>query len=166
MTSPGKRTAPVDGAGMRPVLPRALVILLGAASAVIVIAGMEAIAWLLGPAFLALIIVIALAPVRGWLRRKGWPGWLRTLVLIVLVYGVLLFLALGIVVSVARLATVLPQYAAKADDVVGSITDALAGFGVGQAQLDAAASILMTPTPTPTATAPVPVVPAVSHFGG
>lgn len=140
--TPHKRIAPVDGAGMRRALPRALVILLGAASAVIVIAGMQAIAWLIGPAFLALIIVIALAPVQGWLRRKGWPGWLRTLVLIVLVYGVLLFLALGIVISVARLATVLPQYASEADDVVGSITDALARFGVGQGQLDAAASSL------------------------
>lgn len=130
------------GTGPRRGLPRALVILLGAASSVIVIAGMQAIAWLIGPAFLALIIVIALTPVQGWLRRKGWPGWLRTLVLIVLVYGILLFLALGIVISVARLATVLPQYAAKADDLVRSVTDELAKFGVDPAQVNTAASSL------------------------
>ena len=31
-------------------------------------------AWLIGPAFLALIIVIAVTPVQRWLRTKGWPG--------------------------------------------------------------------------------------------
>jgi predicted PurR-regulated permease PerM len=132
----------VGGTGPRRGLPRALIILLGAASAVIVIAGMQAIAWLIGPAFLALIIVISLTPVQEWLRGKGWPGWLRTLVLIVLVYGILLFLALVIVISVARLAGLLPQYAAKADDLVRSVTDKLAKFGVDPAQLKTAASSL------------------------
>ena len=47
---------------------------------------------------MALIIVIAIAPVQGWLRRRGLPGWATTLVLILCVYGVLILLALGIVV--------------------------------------------------------------------
>lgn len=32
----------------------------------IIIAGLQATAWLIGPAFMALIIVIAVAPVQGW----------------------------------------------------------------------------------------------------
>jgi AI-2 transport protein TqsA len=59
----------------RGALPRALVILIGAAATVVVVAGIQATAWLIGPAFLALIVVIAVAPVHGWLRRHGWPGW-------------------------------------------------------------------------------------------
>ena len=50
------------------------------AAAVVVFAGVRATAWLIGPAFMALIIVIAVAPVHGWLRRHGWPGWAMTLV--------------------------------------------------------------------------------------
>src|SRR3954447_20596212 len=94
----------------RAVLPRALVILLGAGAAVLVLAGVRSVAWLIGPIFLALIIVIALKPVQTWLLRRGWPAWVTTLVLIVLVTGVLVVLGLVFVVSIARLAALVPQY--------------------------------------------------------
>jgi len=123
-------------------MPRALIILGGMASAVIAIAGVQAIAWLIGPAFMALIVVIAVAPVHGWLRRHGWPGWATTLVLILLVYSILLSLALGIVLSVARLATELPTYASQADGLVASLTARLAELGVGPEQIRQAASSL------------------------
>ena len=62
-----------NGAGpRRGALPRALVILIGAAAAVVVVAGIQATAWLIGPAFMALIVVIAVAPVQGWLT----PPWM------------------------------------------------------------------------------------------
>ena len=123
-------------------MPRALVILVGAAATVIVVAGVQAVAWLIGPAFMALIIVIAVAPVQGWLRRHGWPGWATTLVVILLVYAIMLVLALGVIISVARLATELPQYAAKADGLVTSATAQLAALGVGPEQLQQAAGSL------------------------
>jgi predicted PurR-regulated permease PerM len=63
---------------------------------------------------MALIVVIAVAPVQGWLRRHGWPGWATGLVVLVLVYAIMLRLALGTVVSIARLATELPKYASAA----------------------------------------------------
>jgi AI-2 transport protein TqsA len=123
-------------------LPRALVILLGMAALVVVVAGVRAVAWLIGPAFMALMIVIAVAPVQGWMHRRGWPGWAATLVLIICVYGLLLLLALGMIFSVARLATELPQYASKADTLVSSATSELARWGVGPDQLKQAASSL------------------------
>jgi predicted PurR-regulated permease PerM len=126
----------------RGALPRALVILIGAAAAVVVVAGVQATAWLIGPAFMALIVVIAVAPVQGWLKRHGWPGWATTLVVVLLVYAILLGLALGIIISVARLATVLPQYASAAQGLVDSATARLAGLGVGPEQLKQAAGSL------------------------
>ena len=98
-------------------------------------AGARSIAWLIGPVFLALILVIALAPVQTWMRRRGWPGWLSTLVLILLVYAVLLAMIASIVVSIARLATEMPQYANQAQQFVTAATNLLAHYGVGPEQL-------------------------------
>ena len=119
-----------------------MVILIGAAAAVVLVAGIQATAWLIGPAFMALIVVIAVAPVQGWLKRHGWPGWATTLVVILLVYAILLGLALGIIISVARLATELPQYASAAQGLVESATARLATLGVGPEQLRQAAGAL------------------------
>jgi AI-2 transport protein TqsA len=121
-------------------MPRSLVILLGAGAAVLVLAGVRAVAWLVGPIFLALIIVIALSPVQTWLRRRGWPAWLTTLVLVVLVSGVLVVLALVVVVSVARLAALLPQYADRSGDLLRSLATSLEGLGVEPEQLEDAVS--------------------------
>jgi AI-2 transport protein TqsA len=141
--SPSTTGLRANGAGPRvPVLPRALVVLLGAAAVVVVLAGVRAVAWLIGPIFMALIVVIAVAPVQSWLRRKGWPGWATTLVLVLLVFAVMLALALGIIFSMARLATELPQYAPSATDVVNSATAELAKLGVGPDQIKQAASSL------------------------
>jgi AI-2 transport protein TqsA len=145
ITTPDPGPAQSDAGGphaWRAGMPRALVILVGAAAAVVVVAGIQATAWLIGPAFMALIVVIAVAPVHGWLRRHGWPGWATTLVLILLVYGILLALALGIIFSLARLGTELPQYASKADGLVNSASAKLAALGVGSEQLKQAASSL------------------------
>ncbi|OLL83398.1 hypothetical protein Ae263Ps1_0453c [Pseudonocardia sp. Ae263_Ps1] len=130
------------GAVAQPSMPRALVILLGLAAATIAAAGMQAVAWLIGPAFMALIIVIAVAPVQGFLRRHNWPGWATTLVVVLLVYAILLGLALGIVYSVARLATELPQYAGSATALVNRATAGLAAMGIGPEQLQQAAGSL------------------------
>lgn len=115
--------------------------LLGATAAVVVIvAGMQFSAWLLSPVFLAMVVVIAAVPLSQWLRRKGWPEWLATTVLIVVVYATIAALVLTIAVSVASLASLLPTYADRANELVGNITDILAKFGVGPEQIRQAAS--------------------------
>jgi len=114
--------------------------LLGAGSAVLVLAGIRSVAWLVGPIFLALMIVIAIAKVQNALLRRGWPAWLSTLVLVLLVAGVLVVFALVFVVSIARLAALLPQYADQADKTLQSIASSLQGLGVDPAQLKSAVS--------------------------
>lgn len=116
-------------------LPRGLIILLGLAAGVIAAAGVQAMAWLVGPMFLALTIVICVSPLQVWLRRHGFPRWAATVVLVLAVYAVLLGMVLVLVVSVARLATELPQYAARADEMIAEATSALSRFGVGPDQL-------------------------------
>ena len=107
-----------------------------------VFVGVRAMAWLIGPVFLALIIVIAVAPVQSWLRSKGWPGWASTLVVVLAVYAIVFSLALAIIVSIARLGTELPKYASQGGDLVDSVTAQLAKWGVGPEQIKQAAGSL------------------------
>ena len=110
--------------------------LLGAGAAVLVLAGVRATAWLIGPMFLALMVVIAFYPVQARLRRHSWPEWLTTLVLVLLVVGVLVSFGLVVVVSLAQLAGLLPQYADRADDLLQSLSGALSSLGAPAGQLD------------------------------
>src|SRR5207237_276869 len=75
----------------------------------------------------AMVVVIAIAPVQGWLRRHGAPRWLSTMVLLVLVWSVLLGFVALLVASVAQLAALLPNYSGRAQDlrngVVGDLND-------------------------------------------
>jgi AI-2 transport protein TqsA len=114
--------------------------LLGAGAAVLVLSGIRATAWLIGPAFLALIVVIALYPILAWLRRHNWPEGITTLVLVLLVVGVLASFGLIVVVSLAQLAALLPQYADRADQLLASMAGSLSSFGVEPGQLDEATS--------------------------
>ena len=61
---------------------------------------------------------------------------------VILVYAILFGLALGIIVSVAQLATELPKYASTAQGLVTSATAQLAALGVGPEQLQQAAGSL------------------------
>lgn len=123
-----------DGARSVVLLPRTLVVLLELAAAVVVVAGVRSAAWLVGPVFLALVIVITVHPLHARMRARL-PGWAATTLLVLVVYGVLVVLAGVVVVSLARLATLLPSYAPEFNDLLSSVTAELARFGVGVAQL-------------------------------
>ena len=126
----------------RPVLPGVVILLIGFASGFLILAGLYFTAWLVGPVFLALMIVIAVSPVQSYLLRHGWPAWLATLVLVLLVVALMLVFAVVIVVSIARLAELLPQYSDRADDLLTSLAGSLQQFGVDPATLqDAVSSI-------------------------
>lgn len=120
-----------------PPLPRTLVVLLGGAAAVIIVAGLRSSSELIAPAFLALVLTICAHPLRGWLKRYGVPGWLATTAVIVTVYVVLLLLVLSMVVSVARLAELLPQYQQDLQNLVSDATTWLTKFGVDEKQINA-----------------------------
>ncbi|HET6394585.1 MAG TPA: AI-2E family transporter [Blastococcus sp.] len=143
---PGPAASPEASSARRQrrldVIPRSLIMLLGAGAAVLVLGGIRATSWLIAPAFLALMIVIALYPVQAWLRRHDWPDWLTTLVLVFLAVGVLASFVVVVVVSLAQLAALLPQYADRADDLLASLAGSLSSFDVAPGQLQEAVSAI------------------------
>ncbi len=141
----GLATAEATGADARPGddaawgMPRGLIVLLGGASAVLVVAGMQAFRGILAPTMLALMFTVCVSPMQAWLRRRI-PTWLATFAALVVVYATLLLLILVLGVSIARLATLLPTYADQAQQLQTDLTDALARFGVGKGEIQTALS--------------------------
>lgn len=123
-------------------IPRALVVVGGAAATVVVAAGLQAAAWLVGPVFLALVVVITIDPVRRRLLGLGLPAWAATSLVVLIVVGATIALAGLVLVAVGQLVTILPGYADEANAVVASGTTALGQFGVGPEQLRALAASL------------------------
>lgn len=119
------------------VLPRGLMILLGFAAATITIAGMRSVGSILGPAFLAMVLMITVFPIRGWMVRHKVPSWLATALTILAVYGILVALLVALVVSIGRLAALVPTYTPEINDLVDRIGDFLRDQGVKQEQVDA-----------------------------
>src|SRR3712207_6020609 len=126
---PGPEPATTEA---RPLLPRALVVWLGMGAAVLVLAGVRSVAWLINPVVPALVVVITLSPAQAWARRRGWPAWLTTPVLLVIVFGVVLLFAPVLLVSVARLAAPLPPYRDQADRLLRNASAGLERFGVSE----------------------------------
>ena len=116
-------------------MPRWMVLLIGAATATIAIAGVRSIAWLVGPVLLALVVVIALTPVQRFLQRHGWPRWAGATVLLLLVWTVLLAFVGLLVVSIAQFAALLPDYAPQAEALIASVVSDLNDRGIVSGQL-------------------------------
>jgi len=92
---------------------------------------------IVAPVLLALVLVIAVHPVTGILRRRGVPGWLATTITVVAVLGLILGLAAALALSIARLATILPEYDDNFAELVANVQSGLASLGVGRAEIQA-----------------------------
>jgi predicted PurR-regulated permease PerM len=119
-------------------LPRGLLIVLGLAGATVAVAGLKAVSSLAAPAFLALVLTIAVHPVRGWLLRWHLPGWVVTLLMTIVVYALLLGLALSLVIATARFATLLPTYRDEFNGILDDIKPLLQDAGIGSEQISGA----------------------------
>ena len=126
-------TSPVSA---RHSLPRAVVVLLAVAALTITLAGVRSVSGIIGPTFLALLLVVTVQPIRGWLESKGVPLWLASIVTVVVTYLILIALTLSLVVAVGRLAVIVPQYSDRIDDLVNDIGSWLQSRGVGQDQVN------------------------------
>jgi AI-2 transport protein TqsA len=117
--------------------PFALTMLVGVAALTIALAGARAIADIIGPVFLALVLTISLHPIRIWLERHRFPELVASVVLLLAAYLVLFLLSLALIVSVAQLAELLPQYSDQLTAVVMDAGNTLKSLGVQQEQINA-----------------------------
>ena len=127
----------VDSGAQWP-LPRGLIVLLGAAAASLTIGGVRAASEIIGPIFLALVLTVAVHPLRGYLvDSHRWPTWAGTLAAILAAYVVLVAVLAALVYSAAKFAGLLPLYKEDLHQLVTSITDAWSRAGLPQQQADA-----------------------------
>jgi AI-2 transport protein TqsA len=118
-------------------LPRALVILLGLGAATLAVAGMKATAGIIAPTMLGIILVLTVAPARGWVERWGAPSWAAGLTTIALVYLILIGMIASLVLCVAKLAQIIPDYADQFTDLVSSAGAWLQSQGLQESQVEA-----------------------------
>ena len=116
-------------------------LLLGVAAFTIALAGMRAVADIVGPVVMALVITITLHPIRTRLERRL-PGWATSGVMLVLAVLLLSAFAFALIVSVAQLASLVPGYTAQIQDGVAETVTVLKDAGVQQEQIDAVATAL------------------------
>ena len=122
--------------------PRAATVLVGTAAAILALIGLRQLDWLVGPVFLALVLVLLVHPLHGWLRRHRIPTVAALLILLVSIYGVILVIVSIVVVSLARLARLIPRYAGEVGVLVQDIRDLLALVGVGPEQARALTAMI------------------------
>ena len=123
-------------------LPRTALVLIVAASIVIVLAGVRATADIIGPAVLALVLTITVHPIRRRLVRRGLPEWLVSLAVVVSVYLLLIGVSVSVVYSLGRLAALVPSYAADLQTYVDDISGWLKDQGIGEQQVASMAGSL------------------------
>ena len=119
----------------RPLIPRALVLVSVPAMLAISAVLLKELAWLFGPVTLALVIVILVHPVHSWLIKVGIPKAVALIGLLIVIFGLVLGLIAIIVLSLARLATILPNYIPAASERLQGIIDLMRRIGVGSEQV-------------------------------
>lgn len=110
------------------------VLLLGIAAAVVVLAGLRAVSSVAGPFFLALVLTVAVTPLRAMLMRRGLPYLVAALVPLAVVLLGLLAMAVSLALSGARLAALIPGYTTELSRSGDQIIELVTRFGVTAAE--------------------------------
>lgn len=131
------RSRPDDGGatGDRRVVPRALMILVGLAAGWIVLSGMQHLAELIVPVFLALNLMIAVHPLGAAIDRAGLPRIVGALANMLTVLVALVVFFGAIAWAIAQLVNELPLYSDRFNTLLGQGLDVAARLGVSQDQL-------------------------------
>src|SRR4029453_10052729 len=116
-------------------LPRGLIILLGLAAALVAALGMREFSKILGPVFLALVLSIAVHPVRRFADRHRWPAWLGVILSLLAVYGIVAGLFAILVIAGIQFATLLQDYAPQFQAFLQDAVQVLESLGVSQQKL-------------------------------
>lgn len=115
-------------------LPRTLVVLLGAAAAVVTVAGMRSTAFIIGPTLLSLVLTMTVHPLRIRLKRSM-PGWAASTLCFTLILAVLAALGLSLIISAARFADLAASYSGDFHAKVSDLTSQLESLGVSSSNV-------------------------------
>jgi AI-2 transport protein TqsA len=116
-------------------LPRGLIILLGVAAALVVAVGMRQFANILGPVFLALVLSIAVHPIRRLAARYHLPAWLGMILSLVAVYAIVFGLFAILVVAGIQFASLLQSYGPQFQAFLQDAAAALETVGISSQQI-------------------------------
>ena len=83
--------------------------------------------------FLALIIVLCVAPVLRWLKGKGLPSWLAFLLTLLAIIVAVVVLVLFLAYSLGQLTEAVPTYVAQLDVAKHSLENRIATLGIDPA---------------------------------
>ncbi|MEO3782396.1 AI-2E family transporter [Actinocorallia sp. B10E7] len=120
----------------RPVrLAPGLLVLMGLASAALVLTFLRTASAWAAPAALALMLTIAVHPIRDRLARMGAPEWARFLVPLLVILVFLGAMGLALAVSVSQLISLLPRYSTQVVNIGNDVTALLARIGVDTSHL-------------------------------
>jgi AI-2 transport protein TqsA len=131
-------TAPDSATAQAPRLPRGLILLIAGASLLVAVLAVRQFAELVAPVLLALVLVMAVHPLTGRLRRRGLPPWLASTLTLLATIGLIVGLAGAVAFSLARLATLLPTYEDRFVELLDNTRDGLASLGIGQDEIQVA----------------------------
>ncbi|HJV14145.1 MAG TPA: hypothetical protein VJ625_09665, partial [Propionibacteriaceae bacterium] len=116
-------------------MPRGLIILWGLAAALVAALGMREFNQILGPVFLALVLSIAVHPVRRLADRFGLPAWLGIILSLLAVYGIVVGLFAILVISGIQFAALLQSYAPQFQAFLQEALRILEAAGISQERL-------------------------------
>jgi AI-2 transport protein TqsA len=119
----------------RPVFPRGLIILLGIAAALVVALGMRQFSNILGPVFMALVLSIAVHPIRGLAAHYHLPAWLGMILSLITVYLIVFGLFAILVIAGIQFASLLQSYGPQFQAFLQDASQALQSVGVSQEKL-------------------------------
>jgi predicted PurR-regulated permease PerM len=121
-----------------PGLPRGLNVMLTLAAGIVLVAGLKAFADIVGPVFMAFVVVMAVSPIQGALTRRGAPGWLAGVAMFLCSFGVVAAIVAALVWSAAELTQLITgdTYADQLQNARADIADLLEEVGVSGDELE------------------------------
>ncbi|WP_141887785.1 AI-2E family transporter [Leucobacter komagatae] len=130
----------------RSTMPPSLVVLLGLAASVVVLAGVSFAREVIGPLALAAVIVIICNPIRRPLDRRGWPSWISTTLVVGLSWAILLVLAGMLAFATAEFTQLVIAYSADLRQTADNLFEFFTSLGLSDQFTDAITSVLTPST--------------------
>lgn len=116
-------------------MSRTLRLLIGAAAAVILCAGLKVSASIVAPTFFALTLVITVHPLQRWLVSRRVPKVLAAIVAGLVLYVTVIGLVIAMTLSIVQLISVMPTYQPKFVALYYDSLAELEKLGIGSGQL-------------------------------